>query len=124
MSLVELENLTLDFGGKPAVSALSLTIEKGERFGIIGESGSGKSLTALAIAGLLPEAARVSGAIRFDGAPLPTDEKAMARLRGQRIGMVFQEPMTALNPLMRVGEQIVEAIEAHTALRGDRKSVV
>lgn len=110
MSLVEIENLTVDFGGKPAVSALSLTIEKGERFGIIGESGSGKSLTALAIAGLLPDAARVSGAIRFDGAPLPTDEKAMARLRGQRIGMVFQEPMTALNPLMRVGDQIGEAV--------------
>ncbi|HWV20153.1 MAG TPA: ABC transporter ATP-binding protein [Devosia sp.] len=111
MSLVEIENLTISFGGRPAVSSLSLSIGKGDRFGIIGESGSGKSLTALAITGLLPENAEVSGTIRFDGAPLPEDEKAMARLRGQRIGMVFQEPMTALNPLMRVGDQIGEALK-------------
>lgn len=110
MSLVEIDGLTISFGGTPAVSGLSLVIEKGDRFGIIGESGSGKSLTALAITGLLPENAEVSGAIRLDDAPLPEDEKAMARLRGQRIGMVFQEPMTALNPLMRVGDQIEEAL--------------
>ena len=110
MPLVEIEKLTIGFGGRPAVSNLTLDIERGARFGIIGESGSGKSLTALAISGLLPETASVSGTIRLDGTPLPTDEKAMARLRGQRIGMVFQEPMTALNPLMRVGEQISEAL--------------
>jgi peptide/nickel transport system ATP-binding protein len=110
MALVEIEGLTISFGGRAAVSDLSLTIERGDRFGIIGESGSGKSLTALAIAGLLPETAQVSGNIRFDGSPLPADEAAMARLRGKRIGMVFQEPMTALNPLMTVGEQIEEAI--------------
>jgi peptide/nickel transport system ATP-binding protein len=110
MALVEIEKLTIGFGGRAAVSDLSLAIERGDRFGIIGESGSGKSLTALAIAGLLPETAQVSGNIRFDGSPLPADEAAMARLRGRRIGMVFQEPMTALNPLMTVGEQIAEAI--------------
>jgi peptide/nickel transport system ATP-binding protein len=110
MSLVDIAELSIRFGGRPAVDGLSLTIEKGDRFGIIGESGSGKSLTAMAIAGLLPDNAQVSGTVKFDGAPLPTDEKAMARLRGQRIGMVFQEPMTALNPLMRVGEQIAEAL--------------
>jgi ABC-type dipeptide/oligopeptide/nickel transport system ATPase component len=110
MALVEIEGLTISFGGRAAVSDLSLTIERGDRFGIIGESGSGKSLTALAIAGLLPETAQVSGNIRFDGSPLPADEAVMARLRGKRIGMVFQEPMTALNPLMTVGEQIEEAI--------------
>ncbi|RYG32160.1 MAG: ATP-binding cassette domain-containing protein, partial [Burkholderiales bacterium] len=71
MSLVDLNGLTISFGGKPAVSDLTLTINKGDRFGIIGESGSGKSLTALAITGLLPENAKVSGTIRFDGAPLP-----------------------------------------------------
>ncbi len=110
MALVEIERLSISFGGRAAVSDLSLTIKRGDRFGIIGESGSGKSLTALAIAGLLPETAQVSGNIRFDGSPLPTSEAAMARLRGKRIGMVFQEPMTALNPLMTVGEQIEEAI--------------
>ena len=110
MALFEIEGLTISFGGRAAVSDLSLAIERGDRFGIIGESGSGKSLTALAIAGLLPETAQVSGSIRFDGAPLPADEAAMARLRGRRIGMVFQEPMTALNPLMTVGDQIEEAI--------------
>ncbi|QYO77473.1 dipeptide ABC transporter ATP-binding protein [Devosia salina] len=110
MALVDIDTLSISFAGRPAVSGLSLQIEKGERFGIIGESGSGKSLTALAIAGLLPEAAAVSGAIAFDGAPLPADEHAMARLRGRHIGMVFQEPMSALNPLMRIGEQVGEAI--------------
>ncbi|MCW5720371.1 MAG: ABC transporter ATP-binding protein [Devosia sp.] len=109
-ALVEIDDLAVSFGARPAIEGLTLAIEKGERFGIIGESGSGKSLTALAIAGLLPETARMSGRIRFDGAPLPQDEREMARLRGKRIGMVFQEPMTALNPLMRVGEQIEEAM--------------
>lgn len=110
MSLVEIESLTISFDGRPVVSNLTLDITRGARFGIIGESGSGKSLTALAISGLLPENAVTSGTIRLDGTPLPADEKTMARLRGQRIGMVFQEPMTALNPLMRVGEQIGEAL--------------
>src|SRR5690606_36465643 len=90
--LVEINDLTLSFGGRPAVDGLSLAIEAGERFGIIGESGSGKSLTALAIAGLLPETAEMRGEVRFDGAPLPSDERELARLRGKRIGMVFQEP--------------------------------
>ncbi|KKB76770.1 hypothetical protein VW35_17895 [Devosia soli] len=116
MSLVDIADLTIRFVEKAALSGLSLSIDAGDRFGIIGESGSGKSLTALAIAGLLPDNAEVSGSISFDGAPLPADEKVMARLRGQKIGMVFQEPMTALNPLMRVGDQIAEAIAlAHAA---------
>ena len=110
MALVEIDHLTIGFDGHRAVSDLSLRIERGDRFGIIGESGSGKSLTALSIAGLLPDAAQVSGRIAFDGTPLPDNERAMARLRGKRIGMVFQEPMTALNPLMTIGEQIEEAI--------------
>ncbi|NGP17340.1 dipeptide ABC transporter ATP-binding protein [Devosia aurantiaca] len=109
MALVEIENLSISFGGRPAVRGLSLNIERGDRFGIIGESGSGKSLTALAITGLLPETAKVSGQVRFDGAPLPSNEREMARLRGKHIGMVFQEPMTALNPLMTIGDQIGEA---------------
>src|SRR5690606_24584991 len=110
-ALVEIEDLTISFGGRPALEGLSLSIAKGERFGIIGESGSGKSLTALAIAGLLPETAQTTGSVKFDGAPLPADERTLARMRGKRIGMVFQEPMTALNPLLRVGAEIEEAME-------------
>lgn len=110
MPLVEIEHLTIAFAGREAVSELSLTIGRGDRFGIIGESGSGKSLTALSIAGLLPETATARGSVRFDGADLPTDELTMARLRGRRMGMVFQEPMTALNPLMTIGEQIAESV--------------
>ncbi len=110
MALVEINGLTISFDARPAVSDLSLVIPRGDRFGIIGESGSGKSLTALAIAGLLPDTANVSGTIRFDGVPLPDTDRQMARLRGRRIGMVFQEPMTALNPLMTIGDQIDEAI--------------
>jgi len=111
MALLEVKSLTIRFGSAVAVDGLSFAIQSGERFGIIGESGSGKSLTAMAITGLLPEGATMSGDIRIDGMPLPADERAMARLRGKRIGMVFQEPMTALNPLMRVGEQIGEAVQ-------------
>lgn len=111
MALVDIEGLTISFEGREALSGLSLSIERGERFGIIGESGSGKSLTALAIAGLLPETAQASGSVRFDGQPLPANEKQMARLRGKRIGFVFQEPMTALNPLMTIGDQIEEAVQ-------------
>src|SRR3954453_6532421 len=100
--LLEVSWLTVKFGSTEALSNMALTLERGERFGIVGESGSGKTLTALAITGLLPEDAQVSGSIKIDGEPLPRSEREMARLRGKRIGMVFQEPMTALNPLMRV----------------------
>jgi peptide/nickel transport system ATP-binding protein len=81
---------------------VSFTLQRGERFGIIGESGSGKTLTALAVTGLLPEGAVVGGSIKHRWtSPCPRREREMARLRGKRVGMVFQEPMTALNPLMR-----------------------
>jgi len=110
MSLLDISNLSVRFGPTAPVDGISLTLEPGERFGIIGESGSGKTLTALAITGLLPEGAEMGGRVLLDGVPLPQSERAMARLRGKRIGMVFQEPMTALNPLMRVNAQIAEAI--------------
>ncbi|WDR02429.1 ATP-binding cassette domain-containing protein [Devosia algicola] len=110
MSLLSVENLAVHFGTHAAVADISLSLERGERFGIIGESGSGKTLTALAITGLLPEGAIMAGSICIDDQPVPTNERAMARLRGKRIGMVFQEPMTALNPLMPIGDQIGEAI--------------
>ena len=110
MSLLEVSGLSVRFGATEAVRDVSFTLERGERFGIIGESGSGKTLTALAVTGLLPEGATLGGSITIDGTPLPRSEREMARLRGKRIGMVFQEPMTALNPLMRVNDQIEEAI--------------
>ncbi len=118
MSLLEVSGLSIRFGDFEAVSEVSFALQRGERFGIIGESGSGKTLTALAVTGLLPEGARTGGTITIDGQPLPRAEREMAALRGKRIGMVFQEPMTALNPLMRVSDQIEEAIrlnEAHGA---------
>jgi len=114
MSLLEVANLSVRFGANEAVSDVSFSLARGERFGIIGESGSGKTLTALAVTGLLPEGASLGGTITLDGVPLPRSEREMARLRGKRIGMVFQEPMTALNPLMRVKDQIEEAIQINS----------
>jgi peptide/nickel transport system ATP-binding protein len=102
-----------------AVRSLSFCIAPGEVLGLVGESGSGKSATSLAIMGLLPPAASIEGAIDFqngEGAPtrltsLPADQ--LRQLRGSRMAMIFQEPMTALNPVMRVGNQIAEAVLAH-----------
>jgi peptide/nickel transport system ATP-binding protein len=105
-----------------AVDGLSFDIEAGETFALLGESGSGKSITALSIMRLLPDAGRVvSGEIRMDGTDLLTlPETAMRGVRGRRIAMIFQEPGTSLNPVMTVGAQIVEVLERHTDLRGDR----
>ena len=98
------------------VSDLSFSLALGEVFGLVGESGSGKSVTALAILRLLDQAARVTGSIRFDGVELLTlTAEAMRRRRGRDIAMIFQEPMTSLNPVMTIGEQIAEAIRAHQA---------
>ena len=105
-----------------AVRDLSFTLAPGEVLGLVGESGSGKSVTSLAIMRLLPPQARVTGEIFFaeNGqarAICPTlDDEAMRQLRGSRIAMIFQEPMTALNPVMRVGDQIAEAVRAHNAI--------
>jgi peptide/nickel transport system ATP-binding protein len=105
-----------------AVRDLTLTVAPGEVLGLVGESGSGKSITALAIMGLLPPAATVSGEIIFQSREgraasllqLPPDD--LRELRGSHIAMIFQEPMTALNPVMRVGDQIAEAVLAHSRL--------
>jgi peptide/nickel transport system ATP-binding protein len=112
--LLAIDQLTIAFRGKPVVRELSLAIEPGQVLGLVGESGSGKSVTSLAILGLLESAAEVRGSIRFEGEELLTlQPEAMRRYRGRRIAMIFQEPMTALNPVMPVGRQIAEAIETH-----------
>jgi len=104
-------------GPVAAVHDLSFTLARGETLGLIGESGSGKSLTALALMGLLPERAQVQGRILLQGQDLVTmDEAALCRVRGARIGMVFQEPMTALNPLHTIGRQIAEPLRLHRSL--------
>ncbi len=119
--VVELEG---DAGLVRAIDQLHLAIKRGETFALVGESGCGKSMTALALMRLLPENGYVAagdihigrGNDRLDVLGLP--ENQMRQVRGARIGMIFQEPSTSLNPVMKVGQQIVEAIEAHTALRG------
>src|SRR3954470_8149599 len=111
-------------GERDVVSNLSLTLARGETLCIAGESGSGKSMTALAIMQLLPQpAAHISsGMIRLrDGNRGDTDlatldERQMRRIRGDRIAMIFQEPMTSLNPVLSIGRQLTESIEAHTSL--------
>jgi microcin C transport system ATP-binding protein len=111
--LLSIEHLSVRFGETLAVDDVTLAIARGERVALVGESGSGKTVTALAILRLLSEA-QVSGAIRFDGEDLlAKGERAMRGLRGNDIAMIFQEPMTALNPLYTIGEQIAETIEMH-----------
>ncbi len=108
--------VALPMGGRlvPVLSGVSLALARGESVGLVGESGSGKSMTALAIMGLLPPGARVAGRIMFDGADLlAADEAQMCALRGRRIAMVFQEPMTALNPLQTIGAQVAEPLRVH-----------
>ncbi len=100
-----------------AVRGVGFTLERGDTLGLIGESGCGKSMTALALLGLLPDGATVTGSIRFDGQELVGQpDAALQRLRGNRIGMVFQEPMTALNPLHRIGLQVAEPLRRHRGL--------
>jgi oligopeptide/dipeptide ABC transporter ATP-binding protein len=118
--LLELRNLTVNFpsaqGPLAAVRDISLALEAGKTLALVGESGSGKSVTSLAIMGLLPPQARLSGSVFFEDRDLslasPDD---LRKLRGARMSMIFQEPMTALNPVMRVGDQIAEAVLAHPA---------
>src|SRR5436190_181946 len=112
-------------GDVQAVDCVSFTIAPNEAFGLAGESGCGKSMTALSILRLLPFGGRIAaGAIRFKGRELQAlPEDAMRELRGNRIAMIFQDPMTSLNPVFTVGNQIAEAVEAHRDLaRGDARS--
>ena len=124
--LLEIDRLRVEFdlpgGSVTAVKDLSFTIHEGETLALVGESGSGKSVSSTAAMGLLPALARPTGAIHWHGADgedlLRVPPKRLRQIRGNEISMIFQEPMTSLNPLHRVGRQIVEVLTKHTALRG------
>ncbi len=123
-SLLEIRNLRIRFGATEAVRGIDLKVDEGEVLGLVGESGSGKSATALAILGLLGPAARVEGSILWrSGAGQEVDllkqpQSALRRIRGREIAMIFQEPMTALNPVMSIGRQVAESAAAHGAATG------
>jgi peptide/nickel transport system ATP-binding protein len=113
-SLLDVHNLSIRFAHHHAVKDISFHINPGETLGLVGESGSGKSATSLAILRLLPSTASITGSISFAGNQLLTlPNESMRRHRGRDIAMIFQEPMTALNPVMPIGQQIAEAIQAH-----------
>ena len=117
-TLLEVEDLTVAFptdeGLVEAVRGVSFSLEPGKVLGIAGESGSGKSVTSLAIMGLLPRSARVAGSVRFRGQELlALGERGLEKIRGRRISVIFQDPMTSLNPVYTVGWQVAEAIETH-----------
>jgi peptide/nickel transport system ATP-binding protein len=121
--LLDVRDLSIDFGQQAAVKGISFHISPGETLGLVGESGSGKSAASLAVLRLLPHTARVAGEVGFDGEQLlGLPEEAMRRRRGRDIAMIFQEPMTALNPVMPVGAQIAEAVQAHH--RGESREAV
>ncbi len=132
MALLEIENLQTHFrtpdGVNRAVDGVSFTVEPGETIAIVGESGCGKSVTASSILRLIPEPpGKISGSIRFQGRDLlKLDERAMRDIRGNQISMIFQEPMTSLNPVLTVGRQICETLRLHQDLprqTADRRAV-
>jgi peptide/nickel transport system ATP-binding protein len=123
VNLLEVQDLRVTLqtsrGPADALRGISFSMARGDTVGLIGESGCGKSITALALMGLLPEGAKVAGSIRLAGQELTSlDEAALCALRGAKMGMVFQEPMTALNPLHTIGRQIAESLRLHRRISG------
>ncbi len=120
-NILNIKNLTLAVDNRKLLNAISFNIKQGEIFALVGESGSGKSLTSLAIMRLLPESISVSsGDIELHGESLfSLPEYKMQKIRGKSIAMIFQEPMSALNPVMTVGEQVAEVIHIHLKLKKD-----
>lgn len=114
--VLQVEGLDVSVGRRGLLHDVAFSIDRGERVGLIGESGSGKSLTGLAVLGLLPEDVHARGTVALagvDGNLLELDERRLSHIRGREVAMVFQEPMTALNPTSRVGDQVAEAILLH-----------
>ncbi|MFD5076356.1 dipeptide ABC transporter ATP-binding protein [Streptomyces sp. NPDC058371] len=119
--VLEVAGLDVDFDGRPAVRDVSFSLARGEVLGLVGESGSGKSATALAVLGLLPDNAAVRGSARLDGQELiGAGERALTRIRGSRVAMVFQDPLSAFTPVYRIGDQIAEAVRAHQDVSRER----
>ena len=117
MSLIKLKNLSLNINNNVILKSLNFEANSGEILGIIGESGSGKSMTANSIIKLMPNGSQLSGEIIFNQKNLlETSEMEMCQIRGKDIGFIFQEPMTALNPLKNIGDQVAEVIRIHLNL--------
>lgn len=117
MALLEINDLNVSIGCTPILNNVSLQLKAGEVLGVAGESGSGKTMTALAIAGLLPASAKLTGDIVFDGTTVSdANDKEYCKIRGRDIGIVFQEPMTALNPVMTIGDQVAETVRIHQSI--------
>ena len=119
--LLEVRNLSVKLqthrGPAYAVRDISFTLDRGDTLGLVGESGCGKSITVMALMGLLPENAELTGSIRFDGQELiGLGDEALCQIRGNRIGMIFQEPMTALNPVHTIGRQVGEPLRLHRGM--------
>ncbi|KQV30469.1 peptide ABC transporter ATP-binding protein [Rhizobium sp. Root1203] len=115
--LLEVSDFSVRFASAEPVKGVSFCANPGEMLAIVGESGSGKSLTALGLMGLLPQHARAGGQIRFDGRDLVgLPERELRRIRGRDIAMIFQEPMTSLNPVLTIGDQIIEVLRIHENL--------
>ena len=118
--LVSIQRLSVAFGGVPVLRGVELALEKGEALGLVGESGSGKSVTWLAALGLLPRHAKVSGSVRLNGRELlgaPASE--LDQIRGGRVAMIFQDPASALNPVLTIRKQLCEALALHRDLSGE-----
>ncbi len=124
-NILEVKGLSIAFEGRKVVEDLNFTLGRGETLGIVGESGSGKSVSTLALMGLLPKKASITGSALLEGTELlALDEEQMREVRGKRISMIFQEPMTSLNPVQKCGEQVVEMMRAHGETGDEREKVI
>ena len=128
MSLLSIKNLSVEtaYDSRTLVNSISLDIEKGEAIGVVGESGSGKTLSALSILGLLPRGVQISsGSIVYNGKDLVTSNAETLRsIRGREISMIYQDPMTALNPVMKLGDQLREVIDSHQSKSPDINQMI
>ena len=114
MSVHDIRDLSLSIGSTPILKNVNLSVAPGEILGLVGESGSGKSMTALAVLGLTAPRATMTGEIRLNGQLVSSaPDAALQKVRGRDVGVIFQEPMTALNPVMTIGDQVAETVRLH-----------